>query len=325
MAELPLPPWPDDPEITTLTLALNYLCNSACSFCFIERELGLGLRDTPEETIAAVFKTNAGRGEGRYRRLILSGAEATLRKDLVGIVGRAVSDGGFDIVRMQTNGRRLEKEAYLAGLVSAGLTEYFVSVHAGDPTLDAKLTRAPRSFQQMRDGLRNIRAAGARLITNTCITDGNSHALDDVAAFLIDEGVTEARFWAFVEFGDVGQAGEHVDFTTAAPTLRSALTRLRSAGVDVRTSWFPACLLGEHADSVDNHRSFTIIHREFGDRLRVSSEFSCAHAASCARFPRGCVGLHQRYVDRFGDQADALTPFVSDRRGAARLVEPSGT
>ncbi len=321
MAELPLPPWPDDPSITTLTLALNYLCNSACSFCFIERELGLGLRDTPEETVAAVYATNRARGESRYRRLILSGAEATLRKDLPDLVRRAVSEGGFDVVRMQTNGRRLQDRGYLDRLVSAGLTEYFVSVHAGDEHLDAELTRAPRSFAQMRAGLRNIRAAGARLITNTCVTHGNAHALPEIADFLVAEGVTECRFWAFVEFGDVGQAGEHVDFLRAAPPLREAVGRLRNAGADVRVSWFPACLLGAHEDVVDNHRSFTIIHREFSDRLRESSTFSCAHASSCSRFPRGCVGLHERYVATFGDQAEHLTPFAGGPAGAARLRE----
>ena len=132
MAELPLPPWPDDPEVTSLTLALNYRCNSACSFCFIERELGLGLRDTPDEVLDEVFARNRARGDRRYRRLILSGAEATLRKDLGAIVTRARSEGGFDIVRMQTNARRLGDRSYIRSLVDAGLTEYFVSVHAGE-------------------------------------------------------------------------------------------------------------------------------------------------------------------------------------------------
>ena len=321
MAELPLPPWPDDPSITTLTLALNYLCNSACSFCFIERELGLGLRDTPDEVVTAVFAANRAKGPARYRRLILSGAEATLRKDLAQIVRRAVIEGGFDVVRMQTNGRRLAKKPYLEGLVEAGITEFFVSVHAADAALDARLTRAPRSFDQMLAGIRNIRAVGARLITNTCITSGNAQTLPRVAELLIAEGVRECRFWAFVEFGDIGQGDEHVDFTRAAGPLREAVALLRGAGADVRVRRLPACRRGPPADAVENHRSFTVIHRAFSDRLRESSEFSCAHAASCARFPRGCVGLHERYIERFGDQADHLVPFGSPPPGAARIRE----
>ena len=321
MADLPLPPWPDDPSIEHLTLALNYVCNSACSFCFIERELGMGLRDTPEETVAAVFSTNRARGDRRYRRLILSGAEATLRPDLGELVRRARAEGGFDIVRLQTNGRRLADPKACSALVDAGLSEFFVSVHAHDAALDAQLTRARRSFEQMRAGLASIRDTGARLITNTCITSGNAAFLPEIADFLLAENVREARFWAFVEFGDVGQAGEHVDFVAAAEPLREAVSRLRRAGVDVRVSWFPACLLGEHADVVDNHRSFTVIHETFRSRLQASSQFGCDHAETCARFPRGCVGLHERYVERFGTQAEHLTPFPREGTGPRSITE----
>ena len=319
MAELPLPPWPDDPSIQTL----NYVCNSRCTFCFIERELGMGLSDTPPETVNAVFATNRGRGERRFRRLIVSGAEATLRKDLGEIAGRGLREGGFEAVRLQTNGRRLADAAYCAALVEAGISEFFVSVHAPDAALDGRLTGAPRSFDQMRAGLASIRAAGARLITNTCITAGNAPVLPDIARFLLAEGVREARFWAFVEFGDIGQSDEHVDFTAAAEPLQEALGLLRAGGVDVRVSWFPVCLLGPHGDVVDNHRSFTVIHDEFRSRLQRSSSFGCAHAETCSRFPRDCVGLHERYVQRFGDHADRLVPFARAGRGAGRITEAS--
>ena len=159
------------------------------------------------------------------------------------------------------------------------------------------------------------------MITNTCITAGNAAHLPGVAELILREGVREARFWAFVEFGDVGQSSEHVRHTDAAPFLRRALDRLIDADVDVRVSWFPACLLGEHADRVENHRSFTLIHREFSSRLQAASRFSCAHAEACTRFPRDCVGLHERYVERFGDERDALHPTRGPRRGAAALIE----
>ena len=48
MNETHLPILKDDPNITTVTIALNYLCNSRCRFCFIERELDMKLPDTSE-------------------------------------------------------------------------------------------------------------------------------------------------------------------------------------------------------------------------------------------------------------------------------------
>ena len=55
----------DDPEIDSVTLALNYRCQSRCRFCFIERELDLRLDDTPREFLARVFAENRERGVSR--------------------------------------------------------------------------------------------------------------------------------------------------------------------------------------------------------------------------------------------------------------------
>ena len=107
MNETHLPILKDDPNITTVTIALNYLCNSRCRFCFIERELDMKLPDTSDEYLERVFREN--RERKRYRRLILAGAEATLRADLPDIARRALEEGGFEVIRLQTNGRRLAK------------------------------------------------------------------------------------------------------------------------------------------------------------------------------------------------------------------------
>jgi len=297
----------EDDQVENLTLALNYVCNSRCRFCFIERELDLKLAPTSEQEIAALFAENARLGQ--YQRIILSGAECTLRKDLPDIARRAHAEGGFDVVQIQTNGRRLSDRAYLMTLLAAGITEYFVSVHAGDAELDAYLTRSPRSFEQMRQGLRNIRAVGARLISNSCVTRGNYEQLPALADFLLAEGVPESHFWAFIEFGRIDQDGEHVRFPEVAPALREAVSRLKAKGVRVHLSWFPECLLGEHRDVVDNHRSDTHIHAEFSQRSKEHGGFSCVHQDRCPSFMRSCVGLHERYVEVFGDEAEHLHPL----------------
>ena len=159
----------DDPTIDSLTLAVNYNCNSRCRFCFIEPELEQRLADTPVAFMNRVYDENRQRG-GLYKRIIFSGAECTLRKDLPDLARSAQERGGFELVRIQTNGRRLRDEELLARLIDAGITEYFVSVHAGSAELDAYLTRDPRSFDEMRAGLAAIRRAGAELISNTVIT-----------------------------------------------------------------------------------------------------------------------------------------------------------
>jgi molybdenum cofactor biosynthesis enzyme MoaA len=303
-----------DPVIETVTIALNYLCNSRCRFCFIERELDLKLPDTPDDHIARVFAENARRK--RYRRLILAGAEATLRDDLPEIANRAIREGGFEIVRLQTNGRTLADRSYLWKLAAAGISEYFVSVHAGSPELDAHLTRNRKSFGEMQRGLRNLRELGVRTISNTCVSRGNYEHLPELAELLIAEGVRESHFWAFIEFGDIGQGDQHVRHVDAIPKLREAVSRLRTAGREVVLSWFPECLLGEDRALLHDHRDDTLIHDEFSTRSKRHGGFSCPHASACTRFGKSCIGLHERYVELLGDEREALRPFTGDADGA---------
>jgi molybdenum cofactor biosynthesis enzyme MoaA len=295
-----------DPQIETVTIALNYVCNSRCSFCFIEREIGMGLPDLSDAELTKILARN--RKERRYRRLILAGAEATLRPDLPDIARRAREEGGFEVVRLQTNGRRLRDGGYLRTLIDAGISEYFVSCHGGDAETDARLTRNPRSFGELRAGLRTVRDSGARLITNTVVVRGNHDRLDSVADFLIAEGVPEAHFWAFIEFGDVGQGEEHVPYPASIPHLLRAVERLRAAQRDVVLSWFPECLLGEAASLQKNHRDDTLIDDAFASRVRASGRFSCPHADACPKFGTTCFGLHERYVELLGDERRALQP-----------------
>ncbi|MCA9593371.1 MAG: radical SAM protein [Myxococcales bacterium] len=307
MNETHLPILKDDPNITTVTIALNYLCNSRCRFCFIERELDMKLPDTSDEYLERVFREN--RERKRYRRLILAGAEATLRADLPDIARRALEEGGFEVIRLQTNGRRLAKASYLAQLIDAGVQEYFVSVHAGTAELDAHLTRNPLSFREMRAGLENLVRSGARTISNTCVSRDNYEHLGELSDFLLEVGVPESHFWAFIEFGDIGQSDQHVPHAEAIPHVQAAARRLLAAGHEVVLSWFPECALGDVRDRLVDHRDDTLIHDEFSSRAKNHGGFSCPHQERCTHFGKTCIGLHERHVELCGDERELLTPF----------------
>jgi len=271
--------------------------------------LGMKIPDTDEDRIASVFREN--RERRRYRRLILAGAEATLRNDLPTIAARALSEGGFEVVRLQTNGRRLKDKGYAAELVQAGIGEFFVSVHAGSADLDRVLTRNPNSFAEMRAGLENLRSLPTRLISNTCVSQSNVHALDQLATFLIQQEVPECHFWGFIEFGDIGQAQEHVAFSRSVPATLGAARRLQAEQRKVVLSWFPRCMLEELANTLVDHRDDTLIHESFATRAKQHGGFSCPHQNSCASFGDNCMGLHERHVELIGDERQHLTPFSS--------------
>lgn len=301
-----VPDFPQDPNVRDLTLALNYRCNSRCRFCFIEPEIAGGAADTPRELIDEVFRKN--RQTEAFERVIFSGAEATLRKDFPEIVAAARTAGGFRHVRVQTNGRRMQDRAYAEELIAAGLDEYFVSMHAPRSELDALVTGTRRGFAEVRRGVRHLLELGVRVISNSAVTRDNYTELPSLARFLEAEGVRESELWAFVEFGDIGQSHQHVPFGEAMPYLHEAVAHLRGAGVTVRLSWFPRCLLGEHADLLHNHRAFTLILDEFAQRMHSNARFDCPHASRCSHFARSCIGIHERYQAMYGDERDVLRP-----------------
>ncbi len=291
----------------TLIVGLTFKCNSRCRFCFVEKEIEEGLPNADGEVLDRVFALN---GESRrFRRLTLTGAEVTLLLELEDWARRATTEGGFEVVRIQTNGRLLRDRALVDRLMVAGVREYFVSIHAHEPALDAHLTRSPPSFRQMREGVAHLLDAGARVISNTVVTRENHAVLPEIAAMLVAMGVHEAQFWSFLEIGAVGQEESLVSPVDAVPFLLEALERLDDAAIPSTVKWFPRCRLGRFADRLDNHQPHMLIHDEFQSRIAEDFRFGCAHEG-CAHLGAGCDGLPRRHRKRFGDLADWLRPEV---------------
>jgi MoaA/NifB/PqqE/SkfB family radical SAM enzyme len=160
----------------------------------------------------------------------------------------------------------------------------------------------------MRRGAAAFRAAGGTLISNTVVCKDNAAHLPAIAALLIDLGVVEAQFWSFLHIGDAGQEDQLVAIAEAEPPLREAIAALRARSIPVTVKWFPACRL-EDPSLLDNHQPQMLIRDEFQIRLSDGFRFGCTYAASCRRFGRGCDGLHEGYVRRFGDERALLRPM----------------
>ena len=291
----------------TLILPLNYRCNSRCRFCIIETEIAARFEDTSLDVFEEVFAYNAG--AQRFSRLTISGAESTLHPALETVARAATTRGGFEVVRIQTNGRKLRDRRLVARLLDAGVREYFVSIHAHTAELDAQITRSSRSFEQMCAGVAHLVELGARVVSNTVISADNGAYLTGIARFLVDLGIRESQLWSFLEIGEAaGQGDQLVSFDTALHPLLGAMEVFDSAGSEVVVKWLPRCLLGRFADRLDNHQPQMLIRDEFQARLSDHFGFDCAHAASCRWFGRGCDGLHESYVRAFGDESGRLRP-----------------
>lgn len=292
------------PQEDTVIVALTYRCNSACTFCIIATEIGQRLVDTPASVLEEVFAFNRTRG---LRRLTFSGAEATLREDLPDLARRAVTEGGFEVVRIQTNARRLRDPERVRRLMDAGVREYFVSLHAPTAAVDAAITQSSRSFDEAVAGIQALVAAGATVLTNTVVSAKNVEHLADTVRFIASLGVRHVQLWSFLEVADPTQKDDHVRVEVAAAAVREALDEADALGLEAVVKWLPRCLLGDHGDKLDNHQPAMVIRDEFQTRLGTHFGFGCVHGG-CRWLGRGCDGLHEGYVARFGDERELLCP-----------------
>jgi len=286
-------------------LTMHFKCNLKCEHCMIEGTMDW-LKPESMEQFEGILAQNAQ--QGRWKGLIMTGSEVTLRRDLPELA-RAARASGFEHVRIQTHGMRLADEAYCRELVEAGIDEYFVSVTAADAASHDAITGVPGSFERTLRGLENLDAiAGVVSLTNTVVTERSYRQLPDVVDRLRHlrrlEQMDFWNYWPMRETDDKELVASHIE---VLPYLREAVRRGRAYGRSVEVKNFPECLLGEDADALNNDQPKLVIDPAFWPEFMRNGFHQCVHRNYCGA--RRCLGLNTAYIRRFGWHADVLVPL----------------
>lgn len=291
-----------------LLLTFAFRCNFACRFCYVEDGLGGRFRGvTLDEAARLLADPTLTAG---VTRIVLSGGEVTLDKDLPAYVALARAVPTVEHVRIQTNASRLGDAALVAGLRAAGVDEFFVSLHGADAATCDAITGVPGSFAAIIAGLAQLAAAGATVVTNTVVCAANVASLPAIVALAHAHGARAAELWGYVPRVDVADARDQlVRVTDAAPHVRQAVRDGLGRGLAMTVKYFPRCLLGDVAH----------VHSDAQPRLVIDDAFwqdyptyGCLYEGVCAaaNVDDGCSGLADAYVRRFGWEEDALTPAI---------------
>jgi MoaA/NifB/PqqE/SkfB family radical SAM enzyme len=300
-------------------LTMHFRCNLKCDHCMIEGTMD---RLQPEsiDRLEEVIAQNMQ--QPRWKGVIFTGSEVTLRDDLPELARKARA-GGFEHVRIQTHGMRLASEAYCRELIDAGIDEYFVSVTAADAETHDAITETRGSFERTLKGLENLEAFdGIVSLTNTVITKRSYRQLPAVVARLAHlKRLVRMDFWNYWpmrENDDKDLIASHLD---VLPFLREAVVAARALGRGVEVKNFPECLLGEYRDALDNNQPQLIIDPTFWPEFMRNGFHQCVHREVCGS--RQCLGLNTAYVKKFGWHADQLVPFPLERRPQVRAAARS--
>ncbi|WP_399258080.1 GTP 3',8-cyclase MoaA [Terriglobus albidus] len=183
--------------ITDLRLSITDRCNFRCVYC----RSGQGatpVHELPMADYARIARVFLGMGIEKIR---LTGGEPLLRHDLLDLVaelaGMRTLDGERPDIALTTNGHRLAELA--EPLRRAGLSRITVSMDAVDPETFARITRVPRSYERVLDGIRAAKGAGLAPVKVNCVLmrGWNDDQIERFAEFARSEDVI-VRFIEFM-------------------------------------------------------------------------------------------------------------------------------
>ncbi|MDC0740799.1 radical SAM protein [Polyangium mundeleinium] len=306
----PAPPWPGE----SLMVTFAFRCNIACTFCMVEDALNVLPGTSLEAFQRAVEDRSMLNG---ISRIIFSGGEVTLAKDLPAYAAFARSLPGIRHVRIQTNATRLGDRRALRTLMDAGIDEFFVSFHAPEAALYDKLVQREGSFESILAGLESIVAEGGALSTNTAIVAPNHDHLEAIVERLLPFRPQSVEFWNYWPRGDEeAQRQMAARVGDVRPHLIGALRLALQNGIPPVVKWFPRCLLGPFARYLDDAQPKALIDDAYWTR---EPAYSCIYEGICADAGSACSGLSHSYVEQHGWEETLLSP----RRQEAGTSRPN--
>ena len=310
-------PLPEQPRISLrdhadyVSLTMEFRCNLRCVHCMIEGTMDR-LTPQPDSEFEAVLAEQ--RRNARWKGLILTGSEITLRKDLPDLARRARA-AGFEHVRIQTHGMALSRPDYAARLLDAGVDEFFVSVAGSDRESHDRITAVPGAWEKMMAGLERLDAdPRARLLTNTVVTKLSHPLLVDLVDALAHlKRLIQMEFWVYWPMSETDEKDLCARHSDVLPDLAAAIRRARALGRFVEVKNFPHCLLAREGlgDALVNDQPLLLIDPDFWTEFERNGFHQCVHRELCGSDQ--CLGLNEAYVDRFGWERDSLLPLPKVR------------
>ncbi len=290
-----------------IDIPIWYGCNNNCILCMLtglKSKLPAIDFDTFREIVASILN------EGRYKNLILSGAEVTTLDNLETYVGFAASLGWFEKIQIQTNGRKLGDKKYLQRLVAAGINEFFISVHGLEDVHDA-LTRTPGSYRETLEGIRHLEGMGKNVITNTILTKMNYHDVINVVADLSRKGVSELHLWNYCPMEERDSQDLLVSMDEFSRLLPKLLKVIQPSGKALVLKHFPRCLSLGPPGFFDSRVPKLLIHEIFWRKFSENRFGICPHGDKCRA--EACSGLSLAHVHKYGAERELLHPLMDIR------------
>ena len=285
---------------------MEFRCNLRCVHCMIEDTMHRLVPESAERFDEVLAENIRHR---RWKGLILTGSEITLRRDLPELARRARASG-FEHVRIQSHGMHLADRDYCKTLLEAGVDEYFISVAGADAQTHDALTTVAGSFEKTLRGLEILdEHPDAVTLTNTVVTKRSFKLLPAVVDRLAHlRRLKQMEFWVYWPMSEADDKDLLASHAEVAPYLREAVARARALGRGVEVKNFPQCLLGDQGSALMNTQPQLLIDPAFWPEFTRNGFYQCVYRDRCSSTE--CLGLSTAYIAKFGYDEDILRPIA---------------
>ena len=305
-----------------LSLYLGPACNNRCVFCVAD-----GRTDLPMTQKDISNKLMHARKIG-IDRLVLSGGECTIRKDILMVI-RHAKELGYRSIQVQTNGRKFRDEKFTENMINSGVSEISISLHGHVPQIHDALTGIIGSFDETINGILNIQKieeSGARIFINSVITTANYLYLDDMVKLCVALQVDNIQF-AYIHAQ--GRAKDRFRELSPRKTeitkhIIKAIQVANEAGYGVgrvMVEAFPYCLLPDYEAYSSDIFIPTAYIRDLDKGIdRFPFETSRSKDEKCidCNFNDYCLGPWREYPEEYG-----WAEFVPVHRTTPEIAFPT--
>lgn len=293
-------------------MCIHFPCDLKCTDCWID-----GFRTKLKPLTFDEFKLKIDDivKNNQFNRVILSGGEVTLKKDIANYVRYARQYPSIKHVRIQTHGRHLRDKEFCQKLIDAGIDEYYVSLHGPNAQMHEEITLIPGSFNQTLAGMRTITELNASIWIATVVSNRNYKHLPDIVKLVDPFKVKELHFlnYVSVHLNDPKDlSAKHLD---VSPYLQKTIDLVKKKNITPVVKYFPKCLLGEHKDCLYNETPILIIDPYFDKMNQDLSARSCPFRSVCPS--EDCWGIALSQQEKYG--VDGYSPFALRHM----IVEPA--
>lgn len=298
-------------------LKVGYSCNNKCAHCIIEvNKKSIQKRGEKYDRSTMECKAEIDKGHElcinsgeAMSKVVITGGEATIRKDLPELCDYIMSKG-FSGIDLQTNGRALHKYEFTKLLIDNYPIRFIIALHGPHAEIHDQVTGQKSSFVQTVQGLKNIKECGGKVMGKIVISTLNYRYLRETVELYKELGVksiniafphssiNDERFFQYVP-----------RYQEVHENVKMMLENSRNSEIYVEMECMPFCFMKGFEECVSElelkqHNTLvSAVQSDTFDWQRVRLEIK-AKARTCRNclFDSLCEGVWKEYIHFYGDE-----------------------